>query len=331
MEKNKIMKKIQLIFAVIVFFSSMSLFHACKDDTPDPIVYKAAVPQNPTPGDEAVVNKSGTTYSLTWEGTSEKPYDLYIGTSDSPPLAKAGITTNSYNFETSEGGLYYWYLQTVDHNGIVSKSPTWSFFVNSKPGAPTIISPVDGATDVAVNGTVEWDALDAEGDALTFDVYFGTTNPPSLVAAGVEDYSFTPSMEANTKYYWKVVAKDEHGYVSDPSPVWSFTSGAEPIMTFTGLYNCDEPAESYFYDVTFAKKSSTQISTDNYWNSGWVGVFDIDMDKLTYSMPYTTWSAGYSGIESGTINPTNGTMIGTYTIFKNGASIEQGVHTYTKK
>ena len=104
-----------------------------------------------------------------------------------------------------------------------------------------------------------------------------------------------------------------------------------PIDTFVGNYTADEPAESYSYGVTFIRASLTSVSTNNYWNSGWTAVFTIDLVNKTYSMPKTTWS-GYSGIESGTVDTSTGTMVGNYTIWNpNGSVNEVGVHTYTKK
>ena len=116
--------------------------------------------------------------------------------------------------------------------------------------------------------------------------------------------------------------------------------GASPIITykaplhidtFVGNYTADEPAESYSYPVSFKRVSTTAVSTANYWNSGWTAVFTIDFVNNTYSMPNTAWDSGYSGIESGTIDPATGTMVGNYTIYQDGAAIETGVHTYTKQ
>jgi len=161
----------------------------------------------------------------------------------------------------------------------------------------------------------------------------GTTSTPAIVTANLTAATYSPVMLPSTKYYWKVVAKDSHGAATS-SVVGSFTTGlkaSDPIALYTGTYLCDEPAEAYSYDVTFAMVTPTTIKTVNYWNSEWVGTFTLDLVKLTYSMPTTTWTSGYSGIESGIIDPKTGKMVGTYTIFKNGVSVEQGVHTYTKK
>jgi uncharacterized protein affecting Mg2+/Co2+ transport len=114
-----------------------------------------------------------------------------------------------------------------------------------------------------------------------------------------------------------------------PSETWSFTI-FEPIGIFVGDFNCLEPAEDYDYDVTFVKATATTLTTDNYWNSGWDATFTLNFTANTYSMPLTVWGS-YSAIESGTINPATGKMVGNYTIYHPaGVSIETGVHTYNK-
>jgi len=180
-----------------------------------------------------------------------------------------------------------------------------------------------------VTGALTWTASDPEGDALTYDVYLGTTATPGVVAGGLTDATYSPTLVANTKYYWKVVAKDSHGY-STSSVVRSFTTGAEAIMTYTGNYTVDEPAEGWTYPVALSKGSATTVKIDQYWAS-WPAIFTINISALTYSMALTDFGGGYSGIESGYIVPKNGQLVGSYTIFQNGKAIEQGIHTYTKK
>jgi len=103
-----------------------------------------------------------------------------------------------------------------------------------------------------------------------------------------------------------------------------------PIDAFVGKYVVDEPAEGWTYNVAFTRASITSLKIDKYWFS-WPAVFTLDFDAKTYSMPKTDFGDGYAAIESGTIDPVTGTMVGNYTIYQNGAVAETGVHTYTKK
>jgi hypothetical protein len=200
---------------------------------------------------------------------------------------------------------------------------------------PVAVAPLNGATITITGTTVDltWASTDKDGDSPLANVYFGTAATPPLYKSGNAALKLTVPVELGKTYYWSVTMIDANK-VMTYGPTWSFIV-FEPIGIFVGKFLCDEPAETYSYDVTFVKTNATTLTTANYWNSGWNGVFTLDFAKNTYSMPNTTWAGGYSGIESGTIDPKTGKMVGNYTIWqtKSGvtSAIETGVHTYTKK
>lgn len=199
---------------------------------------------------------------------------------------------------------------------------------------PAVVAPVDEDV-VKITGTtvdLKWASTNADGNPIVADVYFGTSSKPSLFKAAHNALSISVPVAKGNTYYWYVIMKDAQG-ITTTSATWSFTV-FEPIAVYVGDFLCDEPAEDYSYDVSFAKTSDNTIQTDNYWNSAWTGVFTLDFVKNTYTMPQTTWTSGYFGEESGTIDPETGTMVGNYTIWRTKAGvtsvIEEGVHTYTK-
>ena len=194
---------------------------------------------------------------------------------------------------------------------------------------PVVTAPADESTIEITGTTVDltWASTSESNFPLKADVYFGTSEEPELYKADHNALSLTVPVEPGITYFWHVIMKDGNGITTE-GPTWSFTI-FEPIGIFVGDFNCDEPAEDYSYDVTFAKATATTLTTDNYWNSGWDATFTLDFTANTYDMPLTTWGT-YSAIESGTIDPATGTMVGDYIIYHNGLSIEEGVHTYTK-
>lgn len=324
---------------MLLVLSGLFTMQSCTKVENTPILaFSAAVPANPTPAAAAVIQMSGTSYNLKWEGKATTTWDIHVGTTDKPGLEKAGVTGNTYTFTATTGGEYFWYVTTKDANGMVSTSPTWSFFLNNPPSVPKLTTPAANAVGFSVVGALTWSVTDPEGDPMTYDVYLGTTNTPGLAKSGVADSTYSPALLPTTTYYWKVVANDSHG-ASSTSAVGSFTTGAQsldPIMTYTGAYTVDEPAEGWTYDVTFVMGSSTTIKIgtgtgkyDGYWAS-WPATFTLDLTTLTYTMPLTTFTSGYSAIESGTIDPKTGNLTGAYTIWLNGVVNEQGFHTYTK-
>lgn len=196
---------------------------------------------------------------------------------------------------------------------------------------PALVAPLNAAT-VHITGTtidLKWTSTNESGDPVKADVYFGTSDDPDLYKANHNALILNVPVVLGQTYYWYVVMKDANG-IPTTSPVWHFTV-FEPIGIFVGSFKCDEPAEAYSYTVTFAKTSDNTLKTVNYWNSGWVGIFTLNFTANTYSMPLTDWGGGWTGEESGTIDPATGTMVGTYTIWHPAGTVnETGVHTYTK-
>ncbi|HAN40801.1 MAG TPA: hypothetical protein DCQ12_02625, partial [Candidatus Cloacimonas sp.] len=96
------------------------------------------------------------------------------------------------------------------------------------PLAPTLISPANGG--YALDGDeLYWSATPGEADATDYDVYFGTTVDPPLVASNQTETSYLPTLQPGTTYYWKVVANNAIGS-SPASEVWSFsTPGANQL------------------------------------------------------------------------------------------------------
>lgn len=100
---------------------------------------------------------------------------------------------------------------------------------NTAPNVPSNPSPADGATGVSCSTGLSWSGGDPDaGDVLTYDVYLGKATPLSApVSQNQSATSFSPgsSLEPGTDYYWKVVAKDQHGATQE-GPVWHFVTAA---------------------------------------------------------------------------------------------------------
>jgi len=96
---------------------------------------------------------------------------------------------------------------------------------NQAPNAPSSPVPADGATGQALQLSLTWTCSDPDQDALTYDVYFGTINPP--VTKVLDDVTIntynTGQLEENKTYYWWIGATDNEGLTTG-GPVWSFTT-----------------------------------------------------------------------------------------------------------
>ena len=71
----------------------------------------------------------------------------------------------------------------------------------------TLTAPANGATDVAVNTPLTWNA---SANATSYDVYIGTANPPTFTA-NVTATTYSPTLQKSTTYYWKIVPKNASG------------------------------------------------------------------------------------------------------------------------
>lgn len=96
---------------------------------------------------------------------------------------------------------------------------------NLAPLAPSNPWPSDGRTAQAAPLRLEWSCGDPENDSLFYDIYLGTSNPPTeRIAAGISDTTIVqPDLALATTYYWRVVARDRAGNETEGT-VWSFST-----------------------------------------------------------------------------------------------------------
>ena len=103
-------------------------------------------------------------------------------------------------------------------------------------------SPASGTTGVSVYADLNWSASSGAG---SYNVYFGTSNPPAL-QGNQSSTSFDPgALDSNTEYFWRVDAKGFFGAVTGPA--WSFTT--ETVIPETGASHPD-PADGQQYVST---------------------------------------------------------------------------------
>lgn len=103
-------------------------------------------------------------------------------------------------------------------SGCSFDSPNDSTQVTVKPVNP---SPANNATNQGMSLQLTWESV----NALKYDVYLDTQNPPvAKIASDITSKSYNVAyLSANTRYYWKVAAKNDAG--ATESDVWSFTTG----------------------------------------------------------------------------------------------------------
>lgn len=115
---------------------------------------------------------------------------------------------------------YYWRIKATDSKGLSSDySPTYKFYtagdavVNHLPFSPEIVEPALNTVLSTTTATLKWNAADVDAtDVLTYDVYFGTTNPPTVkIVDNASAKTKEVTLEAAKECFWKVVVKDNKG------------------------------------------------------------------------------------------------------------------------
>jgi len=217
---------------------------------------------------------------------------------------------------------------------------------NNPPTTSSNPSPVNGATDVSLTPTLTWEASDPDGDSITFDVYFGTSSNPPLVVSNLTTNSYTPgTLNSNTTYYWKIVAKDGKGGVTE-GPVWSFTtqnysSIQEPLVEWQKALggSGNDWAESIqqtndggYIVVGFATSNDGDVSgnhgledyliakLDTEGNIEWQKALGGSLDDYAYSVQQTSDGgyivAGYTQSNDGDVSGNHGELGYDYWIVK---------------
>ena len=118
-------------------------------------------------------------------------------------------------------------IQQLNHSTVIAS--------NNHPNQPTSPNPVNNSTGVSTSATLSWNCSDPDGDPLTYDIYFGSSSNPPLVKSNHSSKSYNPGMlSENTKYYWKIVAKDNQDH-STKGNIWEFSTGSGQPTPTQGL------------------------------------------------------------------------------------------------
>jgi formylglycine-generating enzyme required for sulfatase activity len=284
-----------------VFEVRFLLAHWSSEDNRPPYA-----PSRPVPYDDAVGEPRNAL--LRWSGGDpdgdDVVYDVYLAPND--PYPGVRVTSGQQEMYYDTGTLapdtdYYWRVVATDSPiEETNVGPVWHFRTgssfNTAPAAPSLPSPAGGAVDQRIYLDLGWTGGDPDGDAVTYDVYLGTADPPPNLACGdvTARTCYVAPLEISTQYFWQVEAQDVHGRTTR-GPVWTFTTGASANLPpyeprtpsprdkstnqglWTGLWwgpwsSPDPNGDPVTYDVYFEAGDGTpdmQVAHDieeHYWD-----------------------------------------------------------------
>jgi predicted outer membrane repeat protein len=144
---------------------------------------------------------------------------------------------------------------------------------NQDPFVPGDPFPPDGSSTDSVTVLLSWTGGDPdEGDTVTYDVYFGQTDTPPLVAENQEATTFDPGvLTAGVMYYWRIVAADSFGATAE-GPLWQFLACDRDIEL--------SAAELSFGSVTVGGTSSREVVISN------AGCLGLDVTLAAPAAPF---------------------------------------------
>jgi hypothetical protein len=143
-------------------------------------------------------------------------YDIYIN--DVLRKSGAGMRIPSLAFDQVWFLCDYGFVCTAYADNVIITE----IVANVPPNIPSNPSPLNGATNVDVTADLSWTGGDPDGDTVTYDVYLGNASSPPLIAANLPTTTYDPGqLRYSSTYYWKIVARDEHG-AETTGPIWNF-------------------------------------------------------------------------------------------------------------
>jgi len=266
-----------------------------------------------TPADESNFFTGTTAVILEWDSARfAEYYDVYFGTTATPPLVGDNIPGTSYEVTVTDYNLYYWTVCAINSNGQkCSYSGTWSFVVGLQPDPFNLQTPADES--IFLTGTtavnLEWDSAPY---ADYYDVYFGTSTTPPLVGDNIVGTSYEVTV-SNQLYYWTVCAVNSNGQTCTQSGTWSFVVGLIPFSFdlqtpadksnfFSGTtavnLEWDSAPFADYYDVYFGTTATPPLVGDNIPATSYEAT--VDDYNLYYWTVYAVNSNGHRCTQSGT-------------------------------
>lgn len=251
-------------------------------------------------------------------------YTLYYSTvSDfSVQTVVGGLTQSTYTFAGAlqNDSTYWWKVQANAALTGATTSQTWRFRTVNQPPFAFSLYAASGTIGTATP-TLSWqDAIDPEGDAVTYTVYYSSYSDFSSFtsSAGLVTASYTtPALDENRTYYWYTTAFDSWGNARQ-SAQWSFA--VNTLTEAPAAFSLLSPADG---SVTYSVRPALDWQDSSAPDPG---------TTLTYTLWYGTDNTFASrttvtGLASSAHSPASNLTPGTTVYWRVYAVCSNGLET----
>ncbi|MGH2567548.1 MAG: hypothetical protein ACRDGA_04360, partial [Bacteroidota bacterium] len=181
--------------------------------------------------------------------------------------------------------------------GVSSVSTTLPFTVPvppPPPAAPTLASPANGATNISISPTLQWN-VSSDASSYALQVSTSSSFSPTLVdQSGITGTSYSLSgLTFSTTYYWRVNASNAAGTSAWPAG-WAFTTvpppPAAPVLLSPANGATDVPSTaSLEWNASSGATSYTvEWATDQSFTIGVGSATTSDLSHPLSSFAYST-------------------------------------------
>jgi C1A family cysteine protease len=220
---------------------------------------------------------------LSWAPHDADSWVVYFDTSSESTIVADVSSPCFYPGTLLPETSYSWRI--VAQNSCGQKTgPEWSFTTSCPlPAIPANPSPADGATGVSTAAELDWE--DSVG-AVSYDIYFGTDSTPPFVDNLTSSHYDPGTLNHDTTYFWKVVAKNSCG--ESAGEEWNFKTKAKVSWK---LLTSDNPEDMLSLDIDGSGEE--EIAAD--FGAGGLWLYEGAWRRLTGDNPENIISADIDG------------------------------------
>lgn len=177
-----------------------------------------------------VLNDTQSTVVFQWQASSNTDsYEVNLKNLDTNASTTTSSNTNEASITLVRNTPYEWFVVSKSNgNDATANSDIWRFYnqgegvTNYAPFPASVMSPTRGQT-VSSTGTInlEWKGNDVDNDLVEFEVFYGTSNDPTVSLGTTAQSSMSVTTSSGQTYYWRVISKDDFGNTSE-SEIFDF-------------------------------------------------------------------------------------------------------------